>query len=211
MALFNQKEFAEKCGMEKNKINVYVSRGKLVLNEERLIDDSVAQNMDFFIKWSAKPKEEKSDKKKAASSSSKLGSSMKEDIDRTSDLNKRTKWNEELYGLEKRKKAADLNKMEIEGRVALLKEQKLNGTSIPLELTKILVKQHMKSLYSSFSNTIEVFINDLTKKFNMSIEQQAEIKGRMTAQLNADIVEAHKLTDKSLDQVQKEYMAAKQL
>ena len=210
MASFNQTEFAEKCGMEKNKLNVYVGRGKLVLNEKGLIDDSVEQNMNFYIKWSSKAKEEKEQPKKPSPSSVKK-SSTKEDIDKSSGFNKRTKYDEHLYELEKRTKAADLEKKIIDARVASLREQKLQGTSIPLDLTKVLIKQHMKSLYTAFNNTIEVFITDLTKRIGLNLDQQADIRGKMTTQINSDIVEAHKATEKSLELVQKEYMSAKQL
>jgi antitoxin component of MazEF toxin-antitoxin module len=188
MALFSPAEFGKMLGISNAQVSVYKSRNKIIVIDGK-IDDTHPVNIEF-IGRKANRRTDNSDvpelvvPQKLPSQNNRqrrqlTAASVPTD---SSDLS--------IVALEKIKKQADIKL--VEERTELLRKQneKLAGESLPADMVKALFAQHTKSLSVALKNGLERIIADVSKKKDLTIEEVADIRGKMTAQLNQSIHDA---------------------
>lgn len=202
MALFSPAEFGRMLGISNAEVSVYKSRKKIIVTDGK-IDDTHPVNIDF-ISRKANRKADNPDvpelvvPQKLPSQNNRqrrqlTAASVPAD---SSDLS--------IAQLEKAKKAIDIK--HVEEKIELLRKQneKLAGESLPADMVKALFAQHTKSLSVALKNGLERIIADVSKKKDLTIEEVADIRGKMTAQLNQSIHDAVSESKKTLQHMVKD-------
>jgi hypothetical protein len=141
MAYHIKARFADLCGIEKNKLAVYIKRGKVICSGD-LIDDGLAINQEFIEKWQVKtgmreqeitvkePVEQLQTKPKAPNIQPPIYPKQK--IPNVQEPEFHFSGNQ----LDKQIKEVDLERKMEELEIAKLKRQKMAGESMPTDLVK---------------------------------------------------------------------------
>ncbi len=180
MALYSKKDFANLCGIKTNQLSVVISRGNIILTGD-LIDETNAKNSAFLQK--------QREKQLKISESPIPKESKKENITESAPVPpvqkfKKKKNDLSIYSLDQEIKIADLQKKEVDTRIALLKEEKLIGASIPTDLVKSVISNLSKSMISSFKDGADQFIIEISKRKNLTVVESAELKGKIVEIIN---------------------------
>jgi hypothetical protein len=205
MALMSKKEFAGKCGMKTKQLAVYIKRGKVLVDDEEMIDDNNLQNVDFYKHHSSKPKRTTEIKSEgvAKPKTKPVKASKKEQREQSEKT-------ETLYDLEKEKKSLDIETNRKRNELLSMELAKKSGKLIPTSDVKALFAQHSKSITVSFGQFIEGFLSEIGKRSKLNANQIAEMRGRMIVMLNQSVDEAVDSTRKSLENLRSELSNAKE-
>jgi hypothetical protein len=190
MAVYSRSEFCEVSGILTRQISIYVSRGKLYLDENDRIDCDIEPNKTFLqkrlSKGKAKPKPEnnieaepvvKKIRPKETADYAVLTESMQLDLEQKRYSVKKTKVELELKEIDKQKKL---------------------GALIPLDLVKPIMSTLTHSIITEVKNYMEEFLRDTAKIHNISNASIAESKGILVKGLNKAV---DKAVDSSLKKV----------
>lgn len=194
MAKFSKKEFAGLCGIETKNLSVYVTRGKVIVDSDGTIDGSNEHNKTFLMKQSSKKRpvpEETTKKEKEVVTQPKLISEMEETA--------------EYSGLEIKKTAAQVEKLQQEVRLLKIKEEKLQGVVVPSDLILPVFLQHNQSIITEVHNESIEFVRLFVKKNGLSIEEEAQIKGSVIKWFNGAITRATEMSKVSVKNIIKGY------
>jgi hypothetical protein len=196
MSLHKRKDFERIAGINSAFLTTYIKRGKIIVNEDGYIDDSVRENAEFLY--------------------SRIGESTEKHAVITEPV-KKTQASQVVlkadyrskFDLETSKKALDIEKTAEEIEILKIKKQKLQGEVIPTELVKVIFKQHSASITTSFKNGIENLILELSKSKNMTRTEVAEIRFRMTDIINDAVTESIGMSKKMIKNIIAEYSEKK--
>lgn len=196
MSNFTKKEFADLCGMTSRKLAIYIGRGKVIASKKGYIDDKNPINALFRAKNNAAGVEvkevlEKKEKKKE-------GEMPSLDVDR-----------ETLVSLEVKKKMADLEKTEGEIRLQKIKEEKLLGNTMPVELVKTIVANLSKSFISEFKNGADDIIRILIKTKEFNHDEISELRGSMATIINGSMKKTLQIAKKEMKAIAENYSEIK--
>lgn len=195
MALYKRKEFAVKCGVPVANVNVYISRGKITLTD-KLIDDALPEN-DYFYQNCIKNK---------SADQSEPDQKPDNSIRITDNSQKETKKvaKSELFQLDNKLKQAELEKKEVDTRIARLKEDKLKGRVLPTELFKIVFSQHTKSILHEYSNSVDKILVRISKRKHLNNAETTEIRKELIEEINNAVdrsnVESKKMLKALIDE-----------
>jgi len=196
MSLHKRKDFERIAGINSAFLTTYIKRGKIIVNEDGYIDDSVRENAEFLYSRIGESTEKRAvitePVKKTQSSQVVLKADYRSKFD-----------------LETSKKALDIEKTSEEIEILKIKKQKLQGEVIPTELVKVIFKQHSASITTSFKNGIENLILELSKSKNMTRTEVAEIRFRMTDIINEAVLESIGMSKKMIKNIIAEYSEKK--
>ena len=189
MSNLSKKDFAQLCGMPTNKLSVYIERKKVIVEDNGFISTKNQVNA-LFIEKNNKPGKVSM----PVQTQSNNPTEPIEPID-TSNLSTLS-----ILELEKVKKAADIEKLLIETRISLLKEEKLMGSAMPVDMVKTIVANLSKAFIGEFKNGADDIIRMLVKTKAYDHNEVSEIRGKLSSIIN----EAMK---KSLSTAKKEMKA----
>lgn len=198
MALYTRKEFYEKCGIQKAHLNVYIQRGKVILSSEGLIDDTIEKNRIFYERQLIKLQVNGIPVKKTVTEE------KPEAEKRTDNFNSKI-----VFELEQKLKQAELEKKEVDTRIALLKEEKLRGIVIPTDIVTMLFAQHFKSMSVEFNQGADNLITEFSKMAELNITQISELRGKLIAIVNDAIHRGIEESKKSVKNIVAEYSEKK--
>jgi hypothetical protein len=181
MGRLSKKKFAELCGMPTNALAVYIRRKKIeVQNDE--IDLGSEVNRLFLEKHGGK------ENYTPPAPKSKIKVEVPEETPESIEQNSTApRTNLTLTQLEREKKLADLQKVEVDTRIAKLREEKLMGQNIPTDLVKGVVTQLSKSFVSKFKDGAENILISVSKMKGLSNEEMAKLRGELVAIINESI------------------------
>lgn len=190
MSIYTRKQFYEACGILKSTMYVNIKRGKVILSGD-VIDTSIQANREFLEKCLAK---------------------QKIPVEKTPHIEAEEKPTEKYYEpsvnsleLEKKLKQAELEKKEVDTRIALLKEEKLRGSVVPTDIVKVVFSQHFKSINSSFHQAADNLIVNIAKKKDLDRNEIAEIRGELVEIINIAVNDAIEESKKSIKNIVAEY------
>lgn len=195
MARHTAKEFAEKCFVTPAFLSQYKSRGKVVMDDNGLYDDTNEKNKVFYEKWSAKrgvtdektpkvAKKEKAAKPRKNENVSENETEEGETGDEWSELGPGTSY----MLIEKLQKISQIEKNRAQTRLFEIDEQKKRGQLLPVELVKgalIKLAEHMKH---SYKEAMERQIVVVAQKKGMSAEEEADLRAQMTKTINEMVI-----------------------
>jgi hypothetical protein len=210
MALYKQSEFAALCGISAAALSVNKNRGKVVV-VDNLVDDTNQVNMEFLRRHLEKkgPAPVVSDyhDKEYPPTQAKTKPQRQPREQAIATDHSGMSYNE----LEKEKKRVDIKL--VEERTELLRKQneKIAGESLPTDMVKALFAQHFKSVTMAFKHSIDRIITDIAKKKDLTPEEVADIRGKLTANLNTAVKDAVLESKKTVAQIASSVVVKKEL
>lgn len=215
MALLTKKEFSERCGIKPNDLGTYVKRKKIVLSGD-YVDDSILQNKEFLKKRLEKNLKSDPEKEKLPVETKEkvIKNEFKDPVFEKPEVpnveNPETSPDEQTYlGLEKKKKALDIEKISEEIEILKVKKDKLHGIVIPTEIVKALFSQHTKSILVEFSNSVDKIITKIAKRKSLNNTEVSEIRKELIDEINVAVDKSIDETKKSLKNVITEFSEKK--
>lgn len=214
MAFYKRSEFQKVYKLSKSSLAVYIGRKKII-EKDGLIDDSDLINA-LFIEKRLKLIGEVAEKSPVISkivpqnldSESKSSQSSEENPGEFTNSDRTSLPYSEL---ERQKKLADLIKVEADTRLALLKEEKMMGLSIPTDLVKSLIAQLSKSLVSSFKDGADNFLIEISKRKALDINEQSELKKSLVTIINSSSFKAIEESKKTMKSIVNTYSDKKEV
>lgn len=205
MALYSRKEFIELCGYEwsdssRAKVAMWIKREKIV-EENGKIDDSNPQNRDWILK------QRDSSNSKVISVEAPIATMPVNIVP----VNKPSKSDNPFEPVEKKLKAAQLEKIRVDTRIAELKEEKIRGEVVPIDLIKSLFRSHTQSIVTAQKDGIEELLINFSAEARLSGEQLARLRGKMIHILNSAVDKAIIVTQKNMQALVNEFSIKKEV
>ena len=209
MAKYKQVEFAELCGIKRGQVSVYVSRGKLIIDNE-LLDESHPVNASFIQKCQTKNFLKKSN--------------VSEQITVQIPLEERdsTILDSEIKAKGKRKAGQsdyaqllmEMNELKNEKlleEIELLKKRnmKMDGESIPTVAVLSVISFFGKSYTDGTQQLMDNFLNQISSRKGMSSAEHAEFRGILIKGINDVANRANKESKKSITNIIKEFSVSR--
>jgi len=191
MSNLSKKDFAALCGMPTNKLAVYIKRNKVVVDKNGFFNTKNELNSLFIAKNNKDKPEEKPKKTRERKA---------EEGEIDIDLNKM-----ELLGLEKEKKRSEIEKQKVELRLSLLKEEKMMGSAMPIEMVKTIVATLSKSFINEFKNGADEIIRMLVKTKSYNHKEVAEIRGSLSKIVNSAMSKSLSTAKKDMKVISENY------
>lgn len=200
MALYSRREFIELCGHDwndsaKSKIAMWVKRGNVVEVNGK-IDDTNPTNRDWAIK-------------QRDSLTLKIP---------TNEPGPESAGNEAGQGdlfpgesLEQQLKRHQIGKLKVDTRIQELKEEKIRGDVVPIDIMKDLFRVHTQSIVTSQKDAIEELLINLAAEVRMPGESLARMRGKMVEALNNGVDKAIIITERSMKAMVDEFSIKKEV
>lgn len=202
MARVSKMDFAESCGLSLGNLYNYTKRGKVIVDDDDMIDDQVEQNA-YFLQKRLERLAKKNPKQKASSKKGKRAKTKKEKFAGMLDVERRKK-QEEIFSLDRQKREAEIRKMMRQERLMEMQEGRLSGQLIPTSLVSSEVKQFAQTVMVSFYNTIDAIIVDIAKKGRMSRVDIADLRRKIKEATNYAVDSSVNSTVKALHAIAQE-------
>jgi hypothetical protein len=207
MAYHIKARFADLCGIEKNKLAVYIKRGKVICSGD-VIDDTLDINRAFIEKWQHKTGAEKTVHDPVASKP--VGKIPKIEkpvspIPKTPNIQAP---NEFMYAgnqLDSQIKTVELERKLEDLEIAKLKRQKMAGESMPTDLVKNTISVYSRSVSRSFNNAADNLLVEFQTMADISREQVSAMRGKLNAIVNKAINDAYENAIDMVDNIVDEY------
>jgi hypothetical protein len=207
MAIYEKIEFLKLCGLDtsvksnKDKFSVWISRGKIVLNKDGLVDDTIPQNRDWILR-----------QQEVAGSNQKQHENIEVDqpkkVSRTSNIDAPE---DGVYNLDKKLKTQQLAKLTVDTRLAELKEEKIRGEVIPIDLVNNIFMAHTQSIITANRDGIEDLLINISKEHSLSRESLANLRGKLIKILNSATDKAVDMTKRNLKSIIEEFSIKKEV
>ena len=200
MAIYTRSDFAKECGITEGYLGVYIGRGKVILTEDGQVDSKQRDNFDFLRK--------QLDKKKAKLKETIISNTIPDNNGRERPLDQEEYDN---YDLGLKKKSIDIEKAEVEVRLAKLKEEKLKGELVPVVLVNHLFKAYSQATITVQKDVMEEQLVIIAKEAGLTDEQIARIRNRVYELLNNGQEKAISLTKRSIKSLVEEFSIKKEV
>ena len=206
MGIYTKKSFETLLGLSKGYVNTYVSRKKLVLNENGDIDDAHPINKEFKEKQLAKKilKETTEISEAINGSQTKNNGSDNEKLQNkeqsavSADMMYHTR-------MERRKDELALQKSEDDAKISRLKYQQLEGKVIPTDLVISIFKRTNISIMTAFHQASEEIAADVSQRLGGKREDLIYIKSKLIAVTNEAIEKTMDSTTSEIASIVSEY------
>jgi hypothetical protein len=217
MALFKKVEFAAECRVSKAHVSVAITRGKIIVREDKLIDSKNEINR-LYIERCLENKARQPDKPKDVTTGQERGKVAKskrskpqepaEIPNRAEDPTKSARITQK-FDVELQEKQARIEKMRLDARLMEMKEAKLTGQLIPTDLVFGTIRQLTQSLLVNFNNSTDAWLVDLAKKLKIDRAMLADLRKDVKKVLNSSVDMAVTDAQKNVENITKEYSQRK--
>lgn len=183
MAIYTRIEFAKKCGMPNNRLAIYISRGKVDLMDNGMVDMENHKNKSFYQKRISKTGVEVDDSEIIPTEPV----IIVDEPAKKRTVNVKSSGNESLFELDLKKKRVDIELKEAEIRLKNIEEQKKLGELIPVDIVKTMMMTQAQSQVTSFKDAMDLFLVRISAKKKLTLEETAELKGGLIELINKAI------------------------
>ena len=203
MALHLKSDFAKLCGLTTGNLTNYIKRGKVIMSGD-YVDDTIAENKDFLEKRKEKPEPTAPEKKlrliRPDPAPPEIPNTGDEDEDNGIDDEDSidADGSESGYALNKKKLKKQIAKLEVDTRLQELKEEKMRGELIPVDLVKNLFRTHTQSILTSMKEGIEELLVNFSAEARLKGDQLASLRGKMVGILNGGVDKSVSTTQKNM-------------
>ena len=181
------------CSITTGNLSNYIKRNKVIVDKNGFIDTNNDLNRLFI---------QKNNTEKVSmpvQTQSNNPTEPNEAID-TSNLSTLS-----ILELEKVKKAADIEKLLIETRISLLKEEKLMGSAMPVDMVKTIVANLSKAFIGEFKNGADDIIRMLVKTKAYDHNEVSEIRGKLSSIINESMKKSLSTAKKEMKSIVDNY------
>lgn len=221
MPLYTKKEFAGMCGMSTATLSTYASpaRKKVVYTND-YIDSSIEPNISFLSKWSAR-KTEKLPENVAPPLPAAVKKELRltrpprlEEMQPEKPPKNRQRLDEEddegpgeneFAGMDAKKVATQIRKMEKEIEKLTLSNQKTRGQVVPIDPINSLFLQDRQSVLIEMKHGLEDILAIFSKRRDLSEFERTEVRAEFTDRLNEAMKRAATMTSASVEAIVGEY------
>ena len=208
MAFYSPTDFAKLCGKSNAYISVNRKRGKIIMSGE-FIDDSLRENIDFLRKCIdgsklEKPINEHLKERLIAISPPVYKPQESPSILRNQDYSSK-------YDLETTKKALEIEKLQVDTRIQLLREEKIRGEVVPIDLIKQVFITHNQSILTANKDFIDSLLLDFQAETRLSSEQSAKLRGKIVVGLNNNVNRAVDATKRNMNSIIEQHSIKKEV
>jgi hypothetical protein len=191
MALLSRKEFALFCGKNIKSINVYIGRGKIIPSGN-FIDTKIPENIIQLQKWGVDPK---SGANKSGLQNIEVPPSPPAKIKPVPDYSKKKKPEvpdvtpdyskvAESIGLDTQKKQAEIIKIKETTLNTQLRNAKLRGESIPVNMVSDVISALGSGLQTAYKNGADAFMLELSHKHKIPPGVISDLKVKLIELIN---------------------------
>jgi hypothetical protein len=210
MAYHIKARFAELCGIEKNKLAVYIKRGKVVCSGD-VIDDTLAINREFIEKWQHKTNSPITELPKVEVKNE-LGNKAPPRIEKpiapppkTPNIKPPSEFTFAGNQIDAEIKRVELDRKLEDLEIAKLKRQKMAGESMPTDLVKNTISVYSRSVSRSFNNAADNLLVEFQTMSDISREQVSSMRTKLNAIVNKAINDAYENAIDMVDNIVDEY------
>lgn len=210
--------FAKLCGLTSGNLGNYIARGKVNIGAMG-IDDEDPMNRDFLEKRRGRgvplptnsppppPRESPLLMVRPDPGEPELelpGLQEEEGEEEGNDLPE-SGGDNSMYLLQKKKLAAEIRKKHREISLLQLREDKIRGEVIPVELVKNLFRAHTQSIVTAQKDGIEELLIQFSAETRLKGDQLAKLRGKMVTILNGGIEKSVIATKRNLKSIVSTY------
>lgn len=192
------------CGMTTGTLSTYASkaRRKVVYTNE-YVDSSIEPNKSFLEKWqdknytpiianSVKPEPVKQPRITRSPTLKEMSSEIEQEEESEK---------EEVYGLDAKKLATQILKMEKEIEKLTLSNAKSQGEVVPVGLMDALFLQERQSILIESKNTLTDILAILAKRRDLTASERSDISAEFVDRLNETMKRAANTTEKAIHEI----------
>lgn len=226
MAKYSKSEFAELCDIGENYVRTYISRGKILIGDDGLIDTALPMNADFMAKRAGNTDVQATIPKHTAKNIGKNIHLNATTIPASNPKGKRGRPKKQperemslqenehdvtaqhqvtAYNLDKQIKEAELEKKNQEIELNKLRIAKMSGEVIPTQLVRDVFAQHFKSVTTAFHQGSDNFIMTIAKMSGMDRSQIAKMRESLIDIVNEAIKDSVENSKASIKNIVSEY------
>jgi hypothetical protein len=214
MAFLSKKEVCQKCNITAAYLNVMISRNKVFLRKDGLIDDTDYYNKDFIEKRiKANESKSLSDEKKTVEEKEIDSSNERISFIPEKSISKEPTTisveGASGYDLDRLKKQLDIEKAQKDIELKEIALSKARGEVIPVEVIQGLISRLGKNYVTSFKNESEKLSTTMINRLGTSREVANKFKGDLFKCINDAIKETLDITEKELEVIVKDYTTVK--
>lgn len=216
MAIHSKSDFAKLCALTSGNLTNYIKRGKVNMGPDG-IDDEDLLNRDFLEHRRGRVKNIPTPRNPPPPPEKKLRMIRPDPgkpEDEVPDVPEEDEDDIEIpenggdnsmYLLHKKKLSAEIRKKHREINLLQLREEKIRGEVIPVDLIKNLFKAHTQSILSAQKDGIEDLLIQISAENRLKGEQLARLRGKMVTILNAGIEKSVAMTRRNLKMIVSAY------
>lgn len=169
--------------MPNNRLAIYISRGKVDLMDNGMVDMENHKNKSFYQKRISKTGVEVDDSEIIPTEPV----IIVDEPAKKRTVNVKSSGNESLFELDLKKKRVDIELKEAEIRLKNIEEQKKLGELIPVDIVKTMMMTQAQSQVTSFKDAMDLFLVRISAKKKLTLEETAELKGGLIELINKAI------------------------
>lgn len=210
MALHSLKDFAELCGRKLAHVSQDKSRGKILVDNNNMVNDKEQINASYLKYWQEKTKETNNSgadihivDRQPPSSSQKVKEGQKERKSPAEPAD--TVGALSLFTLEIKNKTLDAEKKTEEIAILKVKKEKIQGILIPTELVKALIIHQSEALKVAYMEAVEGNIALFSQIAQLNADQIARLRKGLVQIVNKAITSSITHSKKTLNNIVKEY------
>jgi polyhydroxyalkanoate synthesis regulator phasin len=214
MGLFKQAEFAQKCNIQQAYLTMNRKRGKVIVNEEGMVDDANAINVLFMERCLSRVPKEPKEKPDVSEEPVKIKKAQKAQIiekKSKSSSSKAAEKADERFDLDTEKRKMEIEKIRRETRLADIQHEKMIGKMLPTEPIKSIFIQTIKAYTVSFTQAANKILQEFAKRNKMNRNDVAEMRGELIAAINQATKEGTDQSQKAVNHIIREYSQSKKV
>jgi hypothetical protein len=204
MALHSKSDFAKLCGLTTGNLTNYIKRNKVLMSGD-FIDDQEPINKDFLANRQSKtpPKYEPP---------SPVLRSIRPDTGDQDEEDENDDYQDDQdsgYSLNNKKTKMQIAKLEVDTRLQELKEEKMRGELIPVDLVINVFRSHTQSIVTSMKDGIEDLLINFSVEARLKGDQLASLRGKMVGILNTGVEKSVIISNRNFNAIREQVKVKK--
>lgn len=212
MALYTKSDFAKHCGLTTGNLTNYIKRNKVLMSGD-YIDDQEPINKEFLEKRKAKAelKYEPPAPPKLRMIRPDPGTPDLPEAEEDDDDTPPPAEEDNAATLYKQKLKADIDKKHREIALLKLREEKIRGEVVPVDIITNVFRAHTQSIVTAQKDGIEELLINLSVEARLKGEQLARLRGKMVDILNKAVDKAAYTSQKNLKTILEQLSVKKEV
>lgn len=200
MAIITVKELGKIVGKSHAWMITYRTKGRILCTEDNpdLLETREPKNLAFIKKWAPESSFAQEEPLEVGKKKKSRKKSDESDLPQVATpLDK--------FDIEVKKKAADLEKTQADIRILKLKEEKLRGEIVPIQIVKGIIEVMNRSVLTAMKDATDDMLLRISSEYRMPPEVLAKLRGQQIAVLNSAMEKAVGVAKKSVAMIAGEF------
>jgi hypothetical protein len=208
MALHSKADFAKLCGLTTGNLTNYIKRNKVLMSGD-YIDDQLQINKDFLLSRQSKSAPKHEPPLPVLRSIRPDTGDQDEEDDDYQDDDGPEQGEDSGYALNKKKLKKQIAKLEVDTRLQELKEEKMRGELIPVDLVINVFRSHTQSIVTSMKDGIEDLLINFSVEARLKGDQLASLRGKMVGILNTGVEKSVIISNRNFNAIREQVKVKK--